>query len=194
MVCVQLVPFNQDKCPNPPTSASAGRRTVEITVSVALSHSDRGVKAEFVLLGDTSAILWPATLPKAMPGHELWKHTCFELFIADPRCPAYWEYNFSPSRQWAIYAFRDYRQPAETPITAHPTIETPRLTEKTFSIELYFPLEAPLLKKSLSIGACAVIEMHDGSFQYFALTHCAQRPDFHQRDSFLVNIPWPRPT
>ena len=47
----------------------------------------------------------------------LWKHTCFESFVAPADAPGYYEFNFSPSLDWAIYRFSAYREgmsPAET--------------------------------------------------------------------------------
>src|SRR5260370_3231210 len=35
----------------------------------------------------------------------LWKHTCFEAFVASANAPGYHEVNFSPSLDWAIYRF-----------------------------------------------------------------------------------------
>jgi hypothetical protein len=46
----------------------------------------------------------------------LWKHTCFEAFVAAADAPGYHEFNFSPSLDWAIYRFSAYREgmsPAE---------------------------------------------------------------------------------
>ena len=40
---------------------------------------------------------------------DLWRHTCFELFLREPEGEAYREFNFSPSGQWAAYAFDGYR-------------------------------------------------------------------------------------
>ena len=40
---------------------------------------------------------------------DLWRHTCFEAFIAVEGLPAYHEFNFAPSGEWAIYAFAGYR-------------------------------------------------------------------------------------
>jgi len=40
---------------------------------------------------------------------ELWRHTCFEAFICDAPGPAYHEFNFAPSTQWAAYWFDRYR-------------------------------------------------------------------------------------
>jgi len=35
----------------------------------------------------------------------LWQTTCFELFLRPARQPAYYEFNFSPSGEWAAYGF-----------------------------------------------------------------------------------------
>src|SRR5260370_4297731 len=46
----------------------------------------------------------------------LWKHACFEAFVAPANAPGYHEFNFSPSRDWALYRFSAYRErmsPAE---------------------------------------------------------------------------------
>src|SRR6266849_8342869 len=43
---------------------------------------------------------------------ELWRHTCFEAFIAMEGQAAYHEFNFAPSRAWTVYAMRGYRDGA----------------------------------------------------------------------------------
>jgi hypothetical protein len=50
----------------------------------------------------------PACVPRM--GQDLWRHTCCECFIALKNEPAYHEYNFSPSGEWAAYAFLKYRE------------------------------------------------------------------------------------
>ena len=43
---------------------------------------------------------------------ELWKTTCFELFLGHPKESNYWEFNFSPANEkWNLYSFDDYRVP-----------------------------------------------------------------------------------
>src|SRR5262245_7953921 len=56
------------------------------------------------VIGDLK--LPPAAAPER--ADELWKHTCFEIFLrrADQ---AYAEFNFAPSGQWAAYSFDAYR-------------------------------------------------------------------------------------
>jgi len=40
---------------------------------------------------------------------ELWRHTCFEVFVRPLPGEAYYEFNFAPSTQWAAYRFDGYR-------------------------------------------------------------------------------------
>ena len=178
MKTAQLVPF----APPPPEPPAA------YAISVTLMKSNEEISAEFQLLGDTTSIRWPQPVAQAQPGHELWKHTCFELFRAQPNSPEYWEYNFSPSRQWAIYAFKDYRQAAPLSVTNTPIIELPQLSDTAFTLQVRFNLEPPLHNKSLIIGVSAVIETIDDQRHYYALKHCSDKPDFHLRESFILEI------
>jgi len=186
MISVQLVPFSTDN--SSVKMPAASEHGGDIVVFATLRRVNHEMVVDFLLRGDTSTIQWPVPLPHSAPGNELWKHTCFEVFIADSDDSAYWEYNFSPSRQWAIYAFSGYRQPSGIAVSSNPSVGIPCLGDKTFTLQLQFPLEAPLENKSLSVGVSAVVENRDGTRQYFALTHCAQKPDFHRRDSFLIKM------
>src|SRR4051794_6728025 len=56
------------------------------------------------LCGDIARLVVPApALPE--PADGLWKHTCFEVFVTVIGDATYREFNFSPSGQWAAYAF-----------------------------------------------------------------------------------------
>jgi hypothetical protein len=61
-------------------------------------------------LADGAPLCLPARCAKAGFADELWQHTCCEAFVATVGQTAYREFNFSPSGQWAIYDFADYRQ------------------------------------------------------------------------------------
>ncbi len=49
-------------------------------------------------------------MTESMRGDELWRHTCFEVFIRPLAGEAYYEFNFSPDLQWAAYRFDGYRR------------------------------------------------------------------------------------
>ncbi len=118
---------------------------------------------------------------------ELWKHTCFEAFIGASSGAGYYEFNFSPSTQWAAYEFAGYRNGMRvaTAIPAPPITvdsEAGRFTLLT-SLELD-RIELPRRGK-WRLGLSAVIEDRNGQKSYWALAHPPGKPDFHRADCFL---------
>ena len=144
----------------------------------------------FTLDADMSRVVLPRLRTPAR-ADELWRHTCFEVFVALPDAEAYCELNFSPSGEWAMYGFVGYRR-GMTPIEVRraPRIAvrpTPRglvLEAVTYLEEL--PMPQPGLP--LRAGAAAVIEETDGRLSYWALAHPAARPDFHHRLGFVLQV------
>ena len=137
----------------------------------------------FRVSGDIERIRLP---PRAAQRDRLWQHTCFEVFFASEGSAAYHEFNFSPARDWAAYAFARYREGG--------LVEDSSLDPR---IDVRFPaggrmeLEALLRMDRLGaqlpqsrLAVCAVIEDERGELSYWALRHPAGKPDFHHPDSF----------
>ena len=79
------------------------------TVHVEVEPQPQGaLHLSYELTGDLAQIRIPAPQPPAAVD-GLWEHTCFEVFVAVEGKASYHEFNFSPSGQWAAYAFSDYR-------------------------------------------------------------------------------------
>jgi len=131
--------------------------------------------------GEIGALAIPAAKPPAA-ADGLWRHTCFEAFVAG-ETPGYHEFNFSPSGQWAAYAFSQYREQTPWAIGKAPIIDmaqSPRQLRLTAHIEA---ADLPLAGR-LRLGLTAVIESADGALSYWALRHPCARPDFHDRAGF----------
>src|SRR5215472_10274985 len=78
------------------------------SIAVLVRRSARELRLTYRLDGDISRILIPApAVPRI--GIELWRHTCFEVFVAPEAQQQYHEFNFAPSREWTVYAFSGYR-------------------------------------------------------------------------------------
>jgi hypothetical protein len=144
----------------------------------------------FVLDADMSQIVLPRTRTPDR-ADELWKHTCFEVFVALPDSEAYCELNFSPSGEWAMYGFVGYRRGmAPIEVRRQPRVAlrpTPRglvLEAVTYLEELPMPTPGSPLRA----GAAAVIEEKDGRLTYWALTHPSALPDFHHRLGFALQV------
>lgn len=140
----------------------------------------------YTIEGELAALRIPAEAERRMV-ERLWQHTCFELFVRSTDAAQYHELNFSPSRQWAAYAFARYREgEALNTEGLDPAITVRRGPHKleldaTLRLDRLSPLYA---SGALSIGLSAVIEGADGSLSYWALAHPVGKPDFHHRDTF----------
>lgn len=144
----------------------------------------------YIVHGDVAELLLP---PPVTPSRAdaLWKHTCFEAFVAVEASGAYYEFNFAPSTQWAGYRFSDYRQgmqPVELGET--PIIETQTLADRyELSATLDLARVADVAATSRwRLGATVVIEENNGALSYWALAHAPGKPDFHHRDGFVLNV------
>jgi hypothetical protein len=157
---------------------------------------------------EDGAVLWFDYALDARPGRvripsrrppmrtdELWKHTCFEAFIA----PAgggdeYRELNFSPSTEWAAYAFASYRKGmSRVALATAPRIEVSEAGSQLavrarIGTEGLLPESwcAPGVK--LRIALAAVIEDESGNVSYWALRHAPDKPDFHHSAGFCVEV------
>lgn len=143
----------------------------------------------FVLQANRTDLRIPAPAP-ARAADGLWQHTCFELFVGVTGEQAYREFNFSPSSQWAGYAFSTYRERLPWSPAYPPVIQVCqdagelRLSAQVAAQD--WPVPAP--GQGWRAGLTAVLEAHDGSLSYWALHHPGPRPDFHHLDGFTHAI------
>lgn len=119
---------------------------------------------------------------------ELWRHTCAELFVAEPNQEAYCEFNFSPSTQWAAYEFSRYRQGMKPAACSAPSIAVTQ-TEQALTLNVVVQLPVSLARSPvLQASITMVVERSDGTHSYWAVNHATDTPDFHHRQSFVLTI------
>ena len=140
----------------------------------------------FVLRGDLASLRIPAEQPSRQVD-ELWRHTCFEVFLMTGDGPGYREYNFSPSGEWAAYVFRDYREAGVAADESAPVIRLHR-SKQQLTLEAEVALELPPSYHSIRLGLSAVVEAADGGLSYWALQHPPGKPDFHHEDAFALQL------
>ncbi len=158
-------------------SGEVTRRPGEITV-------------RYDLFGDLGTVDFPPAVGPASRCDELWKLTCFELFVGVQGSPRYWECNFSPGGDWNVYRFSDYRLGMVEEELPHPPTQTITRENDKLSLAVSLPVKELIADESdLEIGVSSVVKLRRGALGYWAVIHPERRADFHSRKSFGIKIP-----
>ena len=160
---------------------------LEITGDIRRSSNKLSIS--YTLSGPLAELMIPALEDIRLRKNGLWEETCFEFFLAPVNSDQYWEFNLSPTGHWNVYRFTSCRQgmQEETAFTALP------FSVLLYSDSLKLSLEVELEKivpadQALKIGISAVIKTINGRMTFWALTHPGPQPDFHRRDSFIIDL------
>lgn len=153
-----------------------------------------GLRLRYCLAGDLAALCIPEAAPPRR-GHELWHRSCFECFIIAAGAGHYYECNFSPSLEWAIYRLSAYRQ-GLTPVDAAQPAGL-CVTRENGQLSLVAAIDLSQLPAladadELRLAVSAVVEDARHSLSYWALAHPSPEPDFHHPDSFTLGFPMRR--
>jgi len=167
-------------------TVSTAVRTVHVKVEL---QPQVALNLSYELTGDLAKICIPIPQPPAAVD-GLWEQTCFEVFVAVEGKESYHEFNFSPSGQWAAYAFSGYRVRSEWTVSQAPVISFARSNGHLLLEAVIAAADLPqnIADKPFQIGLAAVIEANDGSRSYWALEHPEVRPDFHHRAGFILSL------
>jgi len=148
----------------------------------------RIIHIEFSLSGNLETVF--IDTPSISPARkdDLWKTTCFEIFLRGDTGNIYWEYNLSPSLNWAAYAFSGYREGRiDEPSVKHIEISTQSKPDR-FTLTCTIPLPPPLFDQNLRIGLSTVVQDNHGNIYYYALKQTGQHPDFHADENFSIRV------
>lgn len=155
-------------------------------VGVQIEWDQEGaIWLEYCVHGAKALALPPRTTPRR--AEELWNTTCFELFCTKPDLVGYYEFNFSPSFEWAAYAFDGYRAGRKDLPVENPEIEISPADEFFFLAAEPWPSD--LIRGADKLAPTAIIEEKDGTKSYWALKHPPGAPDFHHPDCFALELP-----
>lgn len=167
-----------------PDTPSLVARAIEVEL---IFPDPRKLLLKYQISGDRSKLMIPR-LEEPVRADNLWKSTCLEMFLLQPDSGSYCEYNFSPSSQWAAYAFSDYRSGMEElPLGLEPDIQLHE-TENGIEIDVVINVDENWISSGNYVGISAVVKALDGSVSYWALAHPEGSPDFHHRDCFVHEL------
>jgi hypothetical protein len=190
MIDTRLSPVGASLTPHSRSTGRSVRRIEAVANREALGQ----LVLTFRLEGDIGDLFLPARRPPS-PTDELWRRTCFETFIRPGSARAYYEFNLSPSSEWAAYGFED-RRSGMRPITIPPPETTSSQDADTFTLRASLDLSTvPDLAAALPwrVNIAAVTEDLSGAHTWWALFHPAETPDFHHPDAFTLLLPFPAP-
>lgn len=170
-----------------PSTPSQAIRSIDAGVQVGESGA---VSFRYVLRAELPRVRIPP-LASARRADGLWKHTCFEAFITAPGSKEYYELNFAPSGEWAIYSFKAYREAmSSADVEAPPEISVRRFDDRLEidAVVRLHDLIALRGARRLRLALTAVVEEESGTLSYWALKHAPGKPDFHHPDGFVLEL------
>ena len=160
-----------------------------VTTQVARSAEGK-LSVSYAIHGDIARLAIPAPGP-ARVGWKLWRHTCCELFVRQRGAAAYHEFNFSPSGEWASYAFTKYREGAtlaDEALNPQVAIDATGARLDLYALVDLAGLSPAYGRSPLSIGLAVIIEEESGGLSYWALRHAPGKPDFHHLQAFALEL------
>jgi len=167
-----------------PDSLCAAVTGVEVDVA---RPNAGGLSLCYVVTGTIGDLRLPPVAASAR-ADELWRSTCFEAFVRASPGEAYFEFNFAPSTQWAVYRFDGYR----TGIRIANEIGTPwieaRSAPECYTLQATLDLSNLPCDAGWRLGLSAVIEEASGRKSYWALGHPPGKADFHHADCFVYEF------
>jgi hypothetical protein len=156
----QLIPYNQNS---------------NIKIISTLEENKNLLHLTFKLSGDLENYKLPKT-KKAERKDELWRESCFELFLATEEEEVYYEFNFSPTLAWNVYRLEHYRaEPKAIDEVELVKFEVKR-TQETLFIEII--LDVQTLKFN-SYNLATILLNKQDKREFWSLKAKGNTPDFH---------------
>jgi hypothetical protein len=176
-----------------PFAETAPQNSLDITGKIFRKGNQ--LNLGYALQGELADVIIPERSddrPIGIPDRRkfaLWEATCFEFFLGVTGDPGYWEFNLSPSGDWNVYRLDGYRQGLREELAFATLPFQVEQSADRFSLELSLDL-SPIVRSDqpLELSATTVVQHADGTFSYWALTHCGPEADFHQRGSFTLTL------
>jgi hypothetical protein len=170
-----------------PSTPNAAARSLGVRVRAEKSDT---LVFHYSLAADMSRVRVPSS-GVGGPADALWKHTCFEAFVAAADAAGYHEFNFSPSGDWAIYRFSAYREG----MSRVERSGAPKISVRRCGGGLELESAVPLRNlaglhdaRHLRVAMAAVIEDDAGGLSYWGLRHAPGKPDFHDPNGFALEV------
>jgi len=141
----------------------------------------------YSICGDISEIIIPVIeyIPKSYKRHdELWKTTCFELFLGSKKHRKYIEVNLSSDYKYNIYSFDDYRSNMKEERSMILKSIKNNIAKQKLTLNYILKSKKVININDLRFNITAVIKYKNQKIEYWAINHNKEKADFHDFYSF----------
>jgi hypothetical protein len=160
-----------------------------VVITGSLTRRAHKLTISYELHGQLAALMIPRPAERPARRDGLWEDTCLEFFLAARGSASYWEFNLSPSGHWQVYRFAGYRQGRQEEAAFHSLPFRVQQDRDTFRLALEVEVAKIIPPdQALELAVAAVIQIRNGEATYWALAHRGLKPDFHRRDSFIIQL------
>lgn len=154
-----------------------------ISIHSTFEFSKNKLCLTFRINGELKEYIFPKQ-SKLKKANELWKATCFELFLADEE-ERYYELNFSSSLVWNLYVLDAYRaEPKEFELEEEPNIT---IVQKDNEFHIVFELETKAInfEKFKYYNMATILLNKEKERTFWTINHLNDTPNFHNKESFF---------
>jgi hypothetical protein len=156
------------------------KKQKDIEIKATLAIKNKRIKGCFEITGDIENYLFDKA-QKQSRKDELWKRTCFELFLANRDKPNYYELNMSPSSEWNFYHFVDYKKEMkEEKNISEPLVHLSK-TPKGYLFSFEFDLYPKFLKDDFTFNLAVILLDTQGVRHFYSIHRKEKRVDFHDK-------------
>ncbi len=160
--------------------------TVDINCGL-VGSGDLSLDLTYTVTGDLTNLIFEKSISNPERTDELWKKSCFEIFLNNNSELNYYEFNFSPNHNWNSYSFDNYRTKAKYLLLPR----APKIlshSEKNFyelqvSLEFAYPNLTNL--NNLYISPTVILQHTNDTQSFWAINHSKTKPDFHLKNLFF---------
>lgn len=161
----------------------------DFNVIVQIHRTPNLLKLSYQLEGELSDLVFPEKKETPHRQNNLWETTCLEFFFGLKNSVDYYEINLSTNGNWNIYHFENYREGMTEASEVKALKPQTTISESQVRLDCQFPLNPlELASTPLELSTTAVIEKKSGAISYWATKHTATEADFHQRNSFIIQV------
>ena len=149
-----------------------------LTIKASFTLTSQQLVLSFVLQGVREHYLFD-TKNHAKRADELWRATCFEMFIKNSNSKKYWELNIAPNGSWNFYRFSDYKKDRQE----ESRVLTPKVLFKQERDEVSVNVEVDFTEKlfdeSVDFNLALILLDIEGKRHFYTLNPKEGVADFH---------------